>query len=266
MKHCTLVFVLFSSVFLLASFQLSGQCEADFDFQDAEYGVSPDASLGEQFDTAYVDVPYFDVMHILVPTDASSIDPELPAGAPVDSILLTSIVLMDTITLITYSLEDIGLTVNCNNADVSPNSCTFLGGDQYCASIEGTPTQSGVYGLTISVSGWTTIFSVPIAQEIVYDNYILDVIGPTGIGERTSEAFAIYPNPASDVAEMKWSGYQGPANKIVVRDIAGRNVQTNRGAFNGAFSFAVSDWNAGVYFVTIGGDSWATTRRLIVQH
>ena len=38
-------------------------------------GSVSDASLGEQFDTAYVDVPYADVFHVLVPTDASAIDP-----------------------------------------------------------------------------------------------------------------------------------------------------------------------------------------------
>ena len=45
---------------VLASATLQAQCEPDFDFGEAEWGASPDASVGEQFDTAYVDVPYVD--------------------------------------------------------------------------------------------------------------------------------------------------------------------------------------------------------------
>ena len=266
MKHSTLLSALFCTALFFGAHTVLAQCEADFDFGKDDYGVSPDATQGEQFDTAYVDEPYYDVMHVLVPIDASSIDPELPAGAPIDSIIMASVVLTDTITLLTYSLEDIGLSVQCNNNGDSSNPCTFLGGDQYCASIEGTPTQAGVFGLTLTVNGWTTIFSIPIAQEIVYDNYILDVVGPDGVGELARESFAIYPNPTSEVAELTWTGFHGSANKITVRDLTGRAVQTNVGPFNGSFSFVVSDWNDGVYFVTIEGNAWATTRRLIVQH
>ena len=122
----------------LFSITLFAQCDADFDFGEAEWGASPDANAGEQFDTAYVDVPYADVFHVLVPTDASAIDPTFPL--PLDSVLLVGVTLIDTVTLETFTLTDVGLDIICNNLESSPNPCTLIAGDQYCASLEGTPT------------------------------------------------------------------------------------------------------------------------------
>ena len=65
---------------------VSGQCTADYDFGTVEYGASPDASLGEQFAQGTVGVPYSDVFHVLVPVDASAIDPAF--ALPLDSVQL----------------------------------------------------------------------------------------------------------------------------------------------------------------------------------
>ena len=35
-----------------------GQCDIDFDFGDAEFGVSPDPTLGEYFVDGMLDEPY----------------------------------------------------------------------------------------------------------------------------------------------------------------------------------------------------------------
>ena len=44
-----------------------GQCEIDYDFGDAGFGVSPDNALGETFMNGEVGLDYYDVLHILVP-------------------------------------------------------------------------------------------------------------------------------------------------------------------------------------------------------
>ena len=54
------------------------QCEADFDFGDVGFGLSPDPLLGESLDAGVVDQEYYDVIHIIIPTTAADIDPSFP--------------------------------------------------------------------------------------------------------------------------------------------------------------------------------------------
>jgi hypothetical protein len=151
-----------------------GQCVADFEFGDVGFGVSPDPVLGENFDSGVVGQEYFDVLHILIPTFASDVDDSYPPTLPIDSINLIDVVLTDTVTLMTYSAEELGLMVVCNNNGDSPDPCMFIGGLQYCASIEGTPTIPGIYRIDLLVLGWLTIFE-PFSAEFVFSNFSLNI-------------------------------------------------------------------------------------------
>lgn len=166
----------FYSFFIALAFTSSalGQCVADFDFGDVGFGVSPDPALGENFVSGIVNHEYFDVLHILIPTFASDIDDTYPPTLPIDSIELMSVVLTDTITLMEYSPEDLGLEVVCNNNGDSPEPCMFMGGLQYCASIQGTPTIPGIYRIDLLVLGWLTIFE-PFSAEAEFSNFILNI-------------------------------------------------------------------------------------------
>ena len=55
-------------------------------------------------------------------------------------------------------MTDVGLDIICNNLESSPNPCTLIAGDQYCASLEGTPTNGGVYQMTLEVEAWANCF------------------------------------------------------------------------------------------------------------
>jgi hypothetical protein len=151
-----------------------GQCVADFDFGEVGFGVSPDPELGENFDAGVVGQEYIDVLHILIPTLASDVDDTYPPTLPIDSVELISVVLTDTITLMEYSPEELGLEVVCNNNDDSPEPCMFIGGTQYCASIQGIPTIPGIYRIDLNVLGWLTIFE-PFSAEIVFSNFSLNI-------------------------------------------------------------------------------------------
>ena len=140
--------LLLSTAILFSSISF-GQCDPDFDFGKSLWGASPDPSVGEQFDVGYVNQSYSDVFHVLVPTDASAIDPTFTL--PLDSVVLVSTTLIDVTTQASVSLEDIGLSIVCNNLGTSPNPCTLLAGGQYCASLEGTPTTAGVYEMSLEV-------------------------------------------------------------------------------------------------------------------
>ena len=137
------------------------QCVADFDFGDVAFGISPDPSLDETFAEGVVGFPYADTLHILMPTVASDLGFELgPFDPLVDSIVV------QTITLIgledeALSIEDLNLSLEPNNNGDSPNQFTFLGGNQYCATITGTPDSAGVFTASISVVAYALGFEVP---------------------------------------------------------------------------------------------------------
>ena len=172
MKH---VLIGFLAIFIIGS--ASAQCIADFDFGIETYGSSPDPSQGEQFEPGITGEPYYDVLHLLIPTYVLEIDSTLPFSptALLDSIELVSLVMVDlNDTLTPYTLAELGLEVVCNNNGDSNNPCSFHGGNQYCASLEGTPTMSGNFRADITVKGWTLVFGFPFGQEQLFGSLFVD--------------------------------------------------------------------------------------------
>lgn len=257
MRYITLFAAVLTAIFAQA------QCEADFDFGEAEWGASPDASVGEQFDTAYVDVPYYDVFHVLVPVDASAIDPMFQL--PLDSVILMDVVLTDTTTLEQYTLEDIGLEIVCNNNESSPNPCTLLSGAQYCASLEGTPTAGGVFQMSLDVAAWVTVFGVGVAQPYSFAGYILDVIGEpiNSVTSIETNDWKVYPNPANDVLTIQKAS---PEAWIEVYNLAGQAIPLVLNQATNRVSVDTSSLTSGLYFVVHHDAQGISTQRVVVQH
>ena len=51
---------------LLCVGNVFAQCNIDFDFGEEPFGVSPDPTVGESFNSGVLDEDYFDVLHILL--------------------------------------------------------------------------------------------------------------------------------------------------------------------------------------------------------
>lgn len=242
----------------------SAQCVADFDFGTATYGASPDASVGEQFDTAYVGEPYADVFHVLVPEDASDIEPTVTF--PLDSVILTSATLIDTETLESFDFTDVGLDIVCNNGGVSDNPCTLIAPGQYCANLEGVPTQAGVYQMSLNVLAYITVFGQAVGQPFEFSGYILDIVGTNSVeSDPFMHAAAIYPNPASDAVSWELGSKLGDMISWRILDITGRTVLEGS-TTKSRLEWSVADWNDGMYFVNVTAAGKTTTRRLLVQH
>ena len=145
-------------------------CLADYDFGDAEFGISPDFYYnGESFETGTVGVEYYDLIHMLIPQYANSIDSQIPQGLELDSLEIVSLSIADSEDpYITYTPEELGLNLICNNNGDSGNPCSFLGNSQYCASVEGIPTLAGVFKCSITITGWVSFQGIPISQEITW--------------------------------------------------------------------------------------------------
>ncbi len=109
-----------------------------------------------------------------MPTFTSDLDESYPPTLPIDSINLIEVVITDIVTGTMYSPEELGLEFVCNNQGDSPDPCMFMGGLQYCASIEGTPTISGNYSIDLLMLGWLTIFE-PFSAEFAFADFSLNI-------------------------------------------------------------------------------------------
>ena len=183
-----LTWAAFAVAALLCGGNVFAQCNIDFDFGDLPFGVSPDPTVGESFNAGVLGEDYFDVLHILIPSTAAGIDSAYPPQLAVDSVIVmddmvsgsgeyTGVVFTDTTTLENFHAPEIGLEVVLNNDNASPNESTFLGGDQYCAAIQGIPTRDGVYRIAIGIQAWATI-AAPFSVPYVFDNFLLRVNCP----------------------------------------------------------------------------------------
>jgi len=171
MKNLTIIFL------ALLAFNISfSQCTADYDFGDVTMGVSPDPFNGESFDDGLVGEPYEDVLHILLPIYVMDIDSTLPLDPStlLDSLQLISLIMVDlSDETMQYTPEELGLEVLCNNNGDSGNPCTFLGGNQYCAAVTGTPTISGEFRCDITIKGWVVVLGFPFGQEAAYGSLLI---------------------------------------------------------------------------------------------
>ena len=147
-------------------------CAANFDFGSSTFGSQP--AFGEAFLPGCLGSDYSDVWHILTPFEASDIDDQFPPTLPIDSIQLISFVFTDTLTSEVFSPEQIGLAFSVNNNGDSGNPNTFLGGNQYCTVLHGTPNRSGSYSIQVNVLSWSTIFS-PFNSPFTF-NFHFDVL------------------------------------------------------------------------------------------
>ncbi len=177
-----------AAVFLCATSVAWGQCDIDFDFGEATFGVSPDPAMGETFLDGMLDESYFDVLHILIPANAAGIDSTYPPTLPVDSVIVLAnsvdgagiyqgIVFTDTVTQEQFFADEIGLEVLFNNNGDSGNPNAFMGGEQYCAAIQGAPNRSGIYRISIDIQAWATIFT-PFNAPYTFNNFTLRVNCP----------------------------------------------------------------------------------------
>ena len=170
--------ILLSGIIILLSGSGYSQCVADYDFGDDVIGISPDPYQGETFDPAIIGEPYLDVLHMLIPEFVLEVDPTLPFSptTTLDSVQLISMVMVDLDdSLSLYSPEDLGLIVTCYNNGDSGYPCTFLGNNQYCATVTGTPTTSGHFRADITIKGYVLVFGFPFGQEQLFGSLIINI-------------------------------------------------------------------------------------------
>ena len=169
MKHVFLSLAL-GCVVATAGF---AQCDPDFSFPDGvAFGLSPDPLADETFVDGYLGEDYADTIHMLIPLDATEL-----VGAPlaIDSIVVQSISLIGE-SGESLLIADVGLELTPNNNGDSPNLFTFMGGEQYCATLTGIPDTTGFFQASIDVEGWSNFLGNPLSQPVSFEGYTLTLI------------------------------------------------------------------------------------------
>ncbi|MFK5856062.1 MAG: T9SS type A sorting domain-containing protein, partial [Bacteroidota bacterium] len=75
---------------------------------------------------------------------------------------------------------------------------------------------------------------------------------------------SVYPNPTSDLINIHISNeISGNAN-LVITDMSGKMV-LNSTIVNSEVTLNSSDFNSGLYFVTVIGDNFRETKKLVIR-
>jgi hypothetical protein len=117
----------------------------------------------------------------------------------------------------------------------------------------------GFFSRDTSVAGWTARPARALAFKLIGKPAGTNGVPP--IAPELGFALSVSPNPARDIADVRWSGAVGPV-RLEVFDERGRRVASSRGGAAGAWQFARASRGGqtlqpGVYFVhardTAGG-------------
>lgn len=250
--------LILTATFAVAGTIVSAQCTPNPIYVDSVYGVWPDTTAN--FAPAYLNEIYSDTMQILVPTDASQIDPSF-AGY----------------TIVKIDLEGVdglpaGLSVNCNSHTADP--CTFNAGQVGCGLIEGTPTESGIFPLVINVLPYVDFFGTTIPSplgSVPFSGYEIVVNSGTGIVSSTIGGISgvrNVPNPFAGRTTIEFNAGKAGNARVRVFNLVGEEIWSelvqskvgvNRVLFEGG------QLPAGVYLYKIESGSKTYTGRMAIQ-
>ena len=250
-----------SAVVLFLDSNIQAQCDPDaVDFGEETWGLNPDGET-TFFDGAILGVAYTDDVHLLVPSFAIDVVPDTPLNAPIDSVVIESVVLVDPLTSESVTFAEVGLEYSCNNNGDCVDPCTFLGGGQYCATFSGVPTVSGEFELAMEVNVWSTVFGFPLATPFSFDGLAFSIVDPANsVNEQGAFGLSAYPNPASD--QFTLVGTEGV--KMQLMGAEGRLIKAWT-ATSSQTTLACDDWAEGVYFLRMEKGEAVQVRRLLVQ-
>lgn len=264
---------LLSFLFLGASFAAISQCNpADYNWGSEPFGVSPNPTLGENFEAGILNQPYSDQIYVKAPNLISDIPGAPDLAIEIDSLSLDNITY--SIDGTEYDISSLGLNVTCNNNGVSPLQCNFYPGGTYCGDISGTPTAAGQFPVKIYVTGYFN-FLGPQAAEYTFEDYILTINdGSVSIKETANAPLEIslgnpQPNPANINAVIPFELNQNTQVQLTMFNMMGelverRTIAGKRGS--NTITFDTSVLRPGIYLYTLQVGDKKMTKKLMVQH
>lgn len=92
-----------------------------------------------------------------------------------------------------------------------------------------------------------------------------EVTGGVGIGEKNFDEFSVYPNPASNILNVKYTGNRGQNSTFELVNMVGTKVYSrNLTNVNDQLKLDISKLSRGVYFYIIKSDGQVTSSKKLV--
>lgn len=248
----SLLFVLFS---MLMAGGLQAQCTPNALYADSIFGVWPDTATN--FPPAILNLAYETQMDLLVPTNASQVPDVSIPGLPIDSGEVSNVIGLPA-----------GLDWTCNSHTGA--NCTFISGDLGCAVLYGTPTELGIFDITIEVVAYLDFFGSALEAPLSFEGYRVVVTdGSVGIEELESSKPSLSqnsPNPFSKETSIDFFLPQQGIVDFKVMDLLGQEVHSQK--IEGVqgenqFTFRPEGMESGIYLFSIGSKYGLVTRRMI---
>jgi|SRR5690606_16633440 len=231
------------------------QCIPNQLYADSVFGVWPDTTAN--FADGMVGVPYSDTLQILVPSDASLINP-LMVGFTIDSVVMVQL-----------SGLPPGIAVGCNSQTGAP--CTYLANQVGCGLLEGTPTQMGTFDMEIEVVAYLQIFGSTQAIPYSFPGYSITIgDNTTDIKEDSAglDRVQTVPNPFADRTMIQFELANATTAKINVFNLVGEKLWSRTVLAKSGMNrvpFEVNELENGIYIYHVEANGATFTGRMMVN-
>lgn len=231
------------------------QCTPDPLYADSVFGVWPDTTIN--FSPADLDMPYFQQLDVLVPSDAGLINEQFE-GVVLDSVQFTGITGLPP-----------GLTVACSSQ--TPAACTYLAGQLGCGVIQGTPTQAGVFDLVVEVTAYSSFLGSPLPIPYQFQGYRIEVLENVSVGEIALPVIGEVrnvPNPFATRTAFEFQLARNMPVDIRVFNLLGEELwsqKINGKAGVNKIPFESGDLQEGVYLYKVESGSATFTGRMVLH-
>lgn len=239
-----------------AALSASAQCTPNQLYADSVYGVWPDTT--ENFADGMVGVFYSDTLQILVPSDASLVDPSLPSFVTIDSVAMTGV-----------SGLPPGITVNCNSQTSA--SCTYLPNQVGCGLLEGTPTEAGTFNLVIEVIGYANLLGSTQEAPLTFPGYSITIapntVGVNEVQVHGSGDVRTVPNPFAERTMIIFNLGAPTAATVTVYNLVGKQIwqEAVKGKLGvNRVPFAMDGLENGIYLYHVETLHGTFTGRMVV--
>ena len=242
---------------VLVNVPVQSQCVPDALYSDSTWGIWPDTA--QNFVSGDTGIYYEQIVNFKLPTDAGDLDPNY-SGYYVDSVSLASV---DGIPP--------GISFSCNTSN-----CSWLGGEQGCATISGIPTTNGTYLINLLIKGCVSLFGIPICDTAVFSNYLIQIGPVTTVGvissQLTNSSLKLkkaFPNPSNLSTNIQYETIKSENVSFEMTNLLGKSIiNSNVISKTGLNSILVntSDLSNGIYLYSISNGKTRSTKRLIVNH
>ncbi|MFN4083543.1 MAG: T9SS type A sorting domain-containing protein [Bacteroidia bacterium] len=207
-------------------------------------------------DTGNINQPYNQVIQYFITRDTVVNFGGSNINAIIDSITITGVKGMPT-----------GLSYTCHNA-----TCTSPGGQTGCVTLSGTPTQSGIFPITVYLTIRARAFlgPVPIGQTVSDSNsrYFIAIkpITTTSLSAATlNDKLFVYQQ---DELLNVFLTHNDPITSCVLKDLSGKTI-ANTSQFNGnefnRLSINIGNLTKGIYFLEVGSNQGFGFKKFIIR-